>query len=76
MQFDDSKLKLIHFESKKHMSTDSITLSNGTILKPQNMIKWLKIWIDRKLIFKTHIDKRVVSTIRILHLIDRLQNSE
>ena len=39
VQFDDSKSELIHFESKKIMSTNSITLPNGTVLKPQNMIK-------------------------------------
>ena len=39
IQFDDSKFELIHFESKKIMSTNSITVSNGTILKSQNMIK-------------------------------------
>ena len=43
IQFDDSKFELIHFESKKIMSTNSIILSNETILKFQNMIKWLKI---------------------------------
>ena len=34
---DDSKSELIHFESKKIMSTNSITLSNETILKFQNL---------------------------------------
>ena len=58
------------------MSTDSITLSNGIILKPQNMVKWLGIWIDQKLTFKTHVDKRVALATRVLHSIDRLQNSE
>ena len=58
------------------MSTNSIILSNGTILKPQNMIKWLKIWIDRKLTFKTHVKKRLISAIRVFHSISRLQNFE
>ena len=76
VQFDDSKSELIYFESKKIMSTNSITLPNGTILKFQNMIKWLKIWIDRKLTFKTHIEKRLTFAIRIFHSISRLQNFE
>ena len=59
IQFDDSKSELIHFESKKIMSINSIILSNGTILKSQNMIKWLKVWIVRKLTFKIHILKNV-----------------
>ena len=67
---------MIHFESKKIMSTNSIILSNETILKFQNMIKWLKIWIDRKLTFKTHVEKRLIFAIRIFHSISRLQNFE
>ena len=61
---------------KKIMSTNSIILSNETILKFQNMIKWLKIWIDRKLTFKIHIEKRLTFAIRIFHLINWLQNFE
>ena len=76
IQFNDSKFELIHFESKKIMSTNSIILSNETILKFQNMIKWLKIWIDRKLTFKTHVEKRLIFAIRIFHSISRLQNFE
>ena len=74
VQFDDSKSELIHFESKKHMSTDSITFSNETQLKSQNMIKWLNVWIDRKLTFKTHVEKRIAFAIKIFHFINRLQN--
>ena len=33
IRFDDSKFELIHFESKKIMSNNSIILSNETILK-------------------------------------------
>ena len=76
VQFDDSKSELIYFESKKIMSTNSIILPNGTVLKPQNMIKSLGIWIDRKLTFKTHIEKRLASATRVFHSISRLQNFE
>ena len=67
---------MIYFESKKIMSINSIILSNETILKFQNMIKWLNVWIDQKLIFKIHIEKRLISAIKIVHLISRLQNFE
>ena len=67
---------MIYFESKKIMSINSIILSNKTILKFQNMIKWLKIWIDRKLTFKTHVEKRLIFAIRIFYSISQLQNFE
>ncbi|MBD0342806.1 MAG: reverse transcriptase family protein, partial [Microcoleus sp. Co-bin12] len=76
VKFDDDKSELIHFESKRSKSTHTITLPNGTILKPQKMIKWLGIWIDRKLTFKPHVEKRIASATRIIHSIHRLQNSE
>ena len=58
------------------MSTNSIILSNETILKFQNMIKWLNVWIDQKKTFKTHVQKRLISAIKIFHSISRLQNFE
>ena len=76
IQFDNSKFELIHFESKKIMSINSIILSNETVLNLQNMIKWLKIWIDRKLTFTTHVEKRLIFAIKIFHSISRLQNFE
>ena len=76
IQFNDSKSELIYFESKKIMSTNSIILSNETVLKFQNMIKWLKIWIDQKSTFKTHVEKRLIFAIRIFYSISQLQNFE
>ena len=76
IQFDDSKFKLIHFESKKIMLNNSIILSNERILKFQNMIKWLNVWIDQKLTFKTHVEKRLIFAIKIFYSISQLQNFE
>ena len=39
IQFDDSKSELIHFESKREMSTNSITLSNNIILRSQKLVE-------------------------------------
>lgn len=39
VKFDDSKSEIIHFEHKKIMSTNSITLSNETILQSQKKVK-------------------------------------
>jgi hypothetical protein len=76
VKFDDSKSEMIHFELKKEMSTNTITLSNETILKPQKSVKWLGIHIDRKLTFKEHVNKRVANATRTLFSISRLQNTE
>ena len=67
---------MIYFKSQRIMSNNSIILSNETVLKFQNMIKWLNVWIDRKLTFKIHVEKRLIFAIKIFHSINQLQNFE
>ncbi len=76
IKFDDFKSEMIYFEQKKEMSLNKITLSNETILKSQKSVKWLEIYIDKKLNFKKHVNKKVVNATKALHLINRLQNIE
>ncbi len=59
VKFDDSKSKMIHFELKKEMFTNTITLSNETTIKSQKSVKWLDIYINRKLTFKEHVIKKL-----------------
>jgi hypothetical protein len=76
IKFDDSKSEMIHFELKKEMSLNTIILSNETTLKSQKSVKWLEIYIDRKLNFKKHVNKRIANATKALHSISRLQNTE
>ena len=57
-------------------SIDTVKLPNNTVLKPKMDVKWLGIYMDRKLKFKKHVQNRITSAKRVLHSIDRLQNSE
>ena len=43
VQFDDSKSELIHFTKQRKLPEDSVTLSNGTIIKSVKEVKWLGI---------------------------------
>jgi hypothetical protein len=76
IKFDDFKSEMIHFEQNKKMLSNTIILSNETTLKSQKCVKWLKIYIDKKLNFKEHVNKRVVNATKALHSISRLQNIE
>jgi hypothetical protein len=76
IKFDDSKSEMIHFELKKEMSSNSITLSNETTLRSQKSVKWLEIYIDRKLNFKEHVSKRIANATKALYSINHLQNTE
>ena len=54
----------------------SFTLSNGTIIHPSPIIRWLGVFFDRKLSFKTHVDKKITSATRALQMTSRLKTSE
>lgn len=76
MQFDDAKSELIHFEKVKKHSRNSIILPNHTELKPQTHVKWLGIWLDKKLNFKKHIETRMQKATNALHAISTLMRLE
>ncbi|SLM36675.1 Ribonuclease H-like domain [Lasallia pustulata] len=76
VQIDDSKTELIHFARGQKEATAEVILPNKTVIKPVNEVKWLGIWLDRKLTFKTHVQKKASAATSVLHLIHRLMNSE
>ena len=76
VKFDDDKSELIHFDCAKKGSEEPITLPNGTILLPKQHVKYLGIWLDRKLNFKKHVDVRIANATRALYAIIRLMHSE
>ncbi len=76
VQFDNSKFELIHFESHKVTFNQTIMLLNDTVVKPKICIWWLKVWLNQKLNFKMHMQKKIVVVIRTLHSLFRLMNSE
>jgi len=76
MQFDDSKFELIHFESHKAALNQTIMLLNDTVVKSKICIRWLEVWLNRKLNFKMHVQTKIVAVTRMLHSLFRLMNSE
>jgi hypothetical protein len=54
----------------------SVTLPNGTIIKPSTVVRWLGVFFDRKLSFKAHVDKKIASASRALQMTSRLKTSE
>ncbi|EFY94394.2 Ribonuclease H domain protein [Metarhizium robertsii ARSEF 23] len=54
--FDPEKTEVMHFSHKKDDTSPSVT--HGGIAKvPAEAIRWLGIWLDKKLTFRTHIEK-------------------
>ncbi len=42
----------------------------------QELVKYLNVWFDKKLSFKTHVQKRIAAANRIFHSISKLANTE
>ena len=61
MQFDMEKTELIHFHSKRSFDLKNETYSvkiRDSIIQPKDLVKWLGIWLDSKLTFKQHVEKK------------------
>ena len=76
IQFDDSKSELIHFHKSYKASTTTVTLPNGTVLHPKEVVRWLGIWLDWKLNFKCHVQKRIMAATNAIYSVLCLMNSE
>ena len=68
IQFDMEKTELIHFHSKRIDNYQDYTVQIGNIqIEPKSIVKWLGIWLDSKLNFKEHVEKKIASATQILH---------
>ncbi len=76
VQFNDSKSKLIHFESHKMTLNQMIILLNNMIIKSKTCVWWLEVWLNRKLNFKVHVQTKIATVTRMLHSLFKLMNSE
>ena len=75
IEFDMTKTELIHFDHAKRSLKYPVKIMQDIIF-PKEIVKWLGIWFDRKLFFKTHVEKRIASATRMFYSISRLANTE
>ena len=57
--FEMEKTELIHFSRHRKPLLTPLILNNQFTLQPKEVVRWLGIWFDRKLTFKTHVEKRL-----------------
>ena len=79
MQFDMEKTELIHFHSKRSFDLKNEVYSvkiKELIIQPKGLVKWLGIWLDSKLTFKQHVEKKITQVLKILNQIERLSNTK
>ena len=73
--FGDSKSDLIHFTKRKNTG-QTLLLPNGTTLQPSTVLRWLGIFLDQKLSFKTHVLNKCAAAERALSSMLRLSTTE
>src|SRR6266480_4925055 len=79
MQFDTDKIELIHFHSKRNfdLKNEKHSVKVGeTIFQPKEVVKYLGVWLDSKLSFKSHVEKKIALAKKMLMKIERLSNTE
>ncbi|OAQ57520.1 reverse transcriptase [Pochonia chlamydosporia 170] len=70
--FDPDKTEVTHFSRKRNRSSPAVC-HQGQEVKAQKAMRWLGVWLDRRLTFSTHIDKwslmasKVVSQLRFVN---------
>ena len=77
--FDDSKTELIHFHTRRAISSKPsilVMLPNNMVIKPGIVVYWLGIWFNRTLTFTYYIDYRINAARHVLHTIGRLVTLE
>ena len=74
--FDPSKTELIHFcRKRKPLETPVvIPVESGSdlLITPKKVVRWLGLWFDFKLSFRTHIEKRLNLATGAMQQIQRL----
>ena len=71
------KTEYIHFHRGRAPIEIGITINTGSEIVevlPQEQIKWLGMWLDRKLTFKKYVEVRCAAATRAFHSIKRLSN--
>ena len=60
IQFNLEKTELIYFHSKRNIGENvNIYFSENYLVEAKSTVKWLRIWLDSKLNFKEHVEKKV-----------------
>ncbi|KAF7568383.1 Dimer-Tnp-hAT domain containing protein [Pyrenophora tritici-repentis] len=74
--FDTSKTELIHFTAKKERIERSLILPNNDRIEHKDTVKWLGIYLDNRLSFKSHVSIRVSQARQAFYRLGRLANIE
>ena len=74
ISFDPEKTEVMHF-SRRRQETE-LPVRHGDVEKqPEAAMRWLGLWLDRKLTFKTHVEKWTAKAQAVAHHLRSLGNT-
>ncbi|KAJ6437079.1 reverse transcriptase [Purpureocillium lavendulum] len=73
--FDPDKTEVMHFSRKKIPSRPSV-FQGGTEIIPGDAMRWLGLWLDRKLSFKFHVDEWSAKARRVANVLKGIANTK
>ncbi len=72
--FDPGKTELIHFTNKGN--SDTPMTIGGKVIQPKPLVRWLGVYFDNRLAFKSHIEKRLNLATSAFFGLQRLTNTQ
>ncbi|KAK6857470.1 hypothetical protein PG995_006297 [Apiospora arundinis] len=69
--FEVEKTELIHFHRGRKPLLDTITIQDAEVI-PKPVVRWLGIWFDSGMTFRTHVEKRLTLANGALQRIQRI----
>ncbi|PHH92207.1 hypothetical protein CDD83_8407 [Cordyceps sp. RAO-2017] len=73
--FDSDKTEVIHFTRPRYEG-DLPSVWHGPVeKKPQRDLRWLGVWFDRKLSFRTHVEKWAAKAKKVAEFLQSLSNT-
>lgn len=67
--FDPEKTELMHSTRRTRAETTPTVFHNDTEITPAEDLRWLGVWLDRKLSFKTHVSKWAIKARSVTNLL-------
>ena len=74
VEFDIAKTELIHFHTRREEIEETI-MAGQNMVKPSAVVKWLGIFLDRRLNFKTYVKGKITAAQRALFRMSKLGNT-
>jgi reverse transcriptase-like protein len=74
-EFAAEKTELIHFSTRRQPITEGITVA-GVTITPKPVVRWLGVFLDSKLTFKPHIQRKAVAATAAFQRLQSLGNTQ